>query len=208
MTEGWIPKSALSLFELKSAFFFVIWNLAFNYRFLIVNCDWQNVSEGTVSKLQHYFILHLGDGRQRVWHRHGGTCWVTTGAMYVVPAQGACGGVGRILGDIFHMARHSWCWLTGHRMPQNTTQKSWPVTCCHNGTLWATRQLLTKFVGQELIQHPTQRDWLQLDWIRSRRQVRWVHGWLGSHGVQSWLRHTQLNKCDHKASLACQGPWL
>ena len=26
-TEGWIPKSALSLFELKSTFAFVIWNL-------------------------------------------------------------------------------------------------------------------------------------------------------------------------------------
>ena len=40
MTQGWIPKSTLSLFELKSTFSFVIWNLDFKYRFLIVNCDW------------------------------------------------------------------------------------------------------------------------------------------------------------------------
>ena len=40
MTEGWIPKSALSLFELKSTFFFMVWNLDFRYRFLFVNCDW------------------------------------------------------------------------------------------------------------------------------------------------------------------------
>ena len=40
MTEGWIPKSALPLFELKSTFSFVIWNLVFKYRFLFVNCDW------------------------------------------------------------------------------------------------------------------------------------------------------------------------
>ena len=36
MTEGWIPKSALSLFELKSTFFFVIWNLDFKYRFCLL----------------------------------------------------------------------------------------------------------------------------------------------------------------------------
>ena len=40
MTEGWIPKIALSLLELKSTFSFVIWNLDFKSKFLFVDCDW------------------------------------------------------------------------------------------------------------------------------------------------------------------------
>ena len=39
-TEGWIPKSAFSLFEFKSTFAFVIWNLYFKRRFFFVNYDW------------------------------------------------------------------------------------------------------------------------------------------------------------------------
>ena len=41
-----------------------------------------HVSKCTVSKRQHCFILHLGDGRQCVWHRHGEPCWVTTSATW------------------------------------------------------------------------------------------------------------------------------
>ena len=35
-----------------------------------------------MSKRQHCFILHRGDDRQRVWHRHGDKCGVTTGATW------------------------------------------------------------------------------------------------------------------------------
>ena len=155
-----------------------------------------------MSKRQHCFILHIGEGRQ---------CGIGMGshAELILAQRDACGGGGggRIWGDIFNMAGRSWCRLTGHRMPQSTTQNSWPVTCCRTGMLWATRELLTSFCWTTTA-HPTQRNWLRLDWFQPRRQVRCVLGWVGSHGVQSRLRHTRLNKCDQNASLAYQGPWL
>ena len=92
----------------------------------------------------------------------------------VVPVEGVVG----FFGDIFNMAGRSWCRSMGHRMPQSTTQKSWPVTCCRTGMLWPTRELLTSSCWTTTA-HPTQRDRLQLDWFQSRRQVCWVHGWLG-----------------------------
>ena len=69
----------------------------------------------------------------------------------------ACGDGGRILGESFNMAGRSWCRLTRHWMPQSTMQKSWPVTCCRSGMLWATRELLTSFCWTTTA-HPTQRD--------------------------------------------------
>ena len=67
--------------------------------------------------------------------------------------HGACGGGGRILGDIFNMAGRSWCRLTGHRMPQSTTQQSWPVTCSCTGMLWAIRELLIYFLLDNCAPH-------------------------------------------------------
>ena len=139
------------------------------------------------------------------------TCGIGMGshAELLLAQRGACGGGGRIWGDMFNMAGWSWCRLTGHPMPQSTTQKSWPITCCRTGMLWATRELLTSFCCTTTAR-PTQRDCLWLDWFQPRRQVCCVCGWLpqGSHGVQSRLRHTRLNKYDQNASLAYQGPWL
>ena len=77
------------------------------------------------------------------------------------------------------MAGRNWCRLTGHRMPQSTTQKSWPVTCCRTGILWATRELLTSFCWTTTA-HPTEHDWLCSDWFQPRRQVCCVRGWLVS----------------------------
>ena len=139
-----------------------------------------NVSKCTVSKRQHCFTLHLGDDRQHVWHRHEEICWVTTGATWCQWRGG------RIWDDIFNMVGRSWCRLTGHRMPQNTTQKSWPVTGCRTGDALG-HQRAPHFILFDNNAHPTQRDWLRLDWFRPRRQVRCVRGWLGSHSVQSRL---------------------
>ena len=128
-------------------------------------------------------------------------------AGLLLAQRGASGGSGRIWGDIFNMAGWSWCILMGHRTPQSTTQKSWPVICCRTGMLWATRELLTSFYCTTTA-HLTHCDWLRLNWFQPRRQVCCVRGWLGSHGVQSRLRHTRLNKSDQNASLAYQGPWV
>ena len=67
--------------------------------------------------------------------------------------RGAFGGGGRIFG------MHNICRLTGHRMPQNTRQKSWYFTCCRIGMLLATRELLISFCWTTTA-HLTQRDWL------------------------------------------------
>ena len=117
-----------------------------------------HVSKCTVWKSQHCFILHLGDGRHRAWHRHGESCWLSTGATWFL-WRGWKG-----LGDIFKMAGRSWYRLTGHRMPQSTTQKSWPVTGCRTGMLWATRELLTSFCWTTTA-HPKQRDSINVTWM-------------------------------------------
>ena len=159
-----------------------------------------HVSKCTVSKRQHCFILHPGDGRQCLWHRHGEPCWVTTGATWCQWRGG------RIWGDIFNMAGWNWCKLTGHRIPQSTTQKSWPVICCRTGMLWATRELLTSFCCTTTA-HPTQCDWLRLDCFQPHRQGCCIRGWLGAHGVKTRSPQTRPNKCDQNASLAYRGPW-
>ena len=160
-----------------------------------------HVSKCTASKRQHCFILHLGYGRQR--------CGIGMGshAKLLLAQRGVCGGGCRFWGDIFNMAARSWCRLKGHRMPQSTAQKSCPITCCRTGMLWATREFLTSFCWKTTA-HRTQRDWLRQDWFQPLRQVCCVRGWLGSHGVQSRLRHTRLNTWDQNASRAFQGPWL
>ena len=119
-----------------------------------------HASKRTVSKRQHCFILHLGDGRQRVWHRHSGShvelLLAQRGASVCVCVcvVWVGGGVGGLV-DIFKMAGRSWYRLTGHRMPQTTTQKSWPVTCCCYVMLWATKKLLASFCWTT-IAHPKQ----------------------------------------------------
>ena len=120
----------------------------------------------------------------------------------VVPVEGVVG----FFGDISNMAERSWCRSMGHRMPKNKRKNLGPSLAVVLGMLWATRELLASFCWTTTA-HPTQRNWLRLDWFQSCRQVCWVHGWLGSHGVQSRLRHIWLNKCDQNASLAYQGQW-
>ena len=155
-----------------------------------------HASKYTVSKRQHCFILHLGDGRQRVWHRIGEPCWVTTGATWCQWRGG------RISGDIFYMTGRSWCRLTGHWMPQSTTQNTWPVTCCRTGMLWATRELLTSFCWTTA--HPTQRDWVRSDWFQPRRQVLFAADFglmvsrLG-YGIHDSINVTKMLPCPTKA---------
>ena len=69
-------------------------------------------------------------------------------------------------GDIFNMSGRSWRRLTGHRMPQSTTQKSWPITCCRTGVLRAIRELLNPFCWTITV-HPTKHGLLRHTWLNT-----------------------------------------
>ena len=96
--------------------------------FHVSKCSVSKMISNTVS----FCILVMADS----------ACGIGMGshAALLSTQRGAFGGVVGFLGWHFNICR-----LTGHRMPQNTRQKSWSFTCCRIGMPLATRELLTSF---------------------------------------------------------------